>query len=82
MSKRDDLALEICKTVPKTRLIAAALGIIQQRLRRLGVPDEFDMEDLDVDAALSDVIQTATIKQLRTLRDFALGLEEDTEPLH
>jgi hypothetical protein len=74
MSKRDDLALEVCKTVPKTQLIAATLGIIQQRLRLLGVPEEFDMEDLDMDAALTYVIQTSTIKQLKLLRKIALGL--------
>lgn len=82
MSKRDVLALEIVETVPKTRLIAAVLTIEQQRRRGMGLPDEFDMAGEDVEAFLNDTIHTATIRQLKILRDLALRLKEEIVPLH
>ena len=82
MSKRDDLALKIVKTVPKTRLIAASLFIIRERRKRAGLGEEFAMEGEDVEALVTDVIHEASIQQLKILRDLALSLEEEIERLH
>lgn len=81
--KHNKLVQEILDTVPKPRLVGAALFIDQHRRKRSGLQwYGYKLEGEDAENILTDILATATIRQLKLLRKIALGLEEHVERMN
>jgi hypothetical protein len=79
--KRDALADEIRCEVPLPALAATIGFIIQARRERAGMDPEFSITG-DVGQVVDEFMKTATIRQLKLLRQMALDLEEEKPSLH
>src|SRR5262249_43655046 len=75
--KTTNLVQEIIRTVPMPRLIAAVGAISARRQRRAaGLSDN---TPVDVEVAGEEFMATCSARQLRLLREIALGLDIEME---
>jgi hypothetical protein len=76
--KKTDLVVEILRTVPLPRLVAAVGAILDARHRRgTGATGE-----VAYDVNVAAFMATCSARQLRLLRTLALGLEMERFALH
>ena len=73
---RAALAEEIRRDVPFERLFAAMFSMLQRRHERAGGWEFLEPNVSDPEQMLDKFLQTCTVRQVRMLREIALGLEE------